>query len=127
MVPTEEWQRVRALLMELSLKLQWQWVLRRKGWQDQDPLFEKAAEYAGMRTTNYMRVLCHTEPWLSWEVAEGTEDIVLCLPLGIICIPPAGTVFKWALAPAAPTGWCPAEPPKPAPSELGKPRGGRFL
>ena len=65
MVPAQELERVRALLMELSIKLQWQWILRRKGWPDQDPLFEKAAEYAGMRTTNYIRFLRHTEPWIS--------------------------------------------------------------
>ena len=94
MASPQEVECVRALLAELSIKLQWQWLLRRKGWRDQDPDFEKAAKYAGMRTTMYICHLRHTEPWLSWEVEEGTEDIVICPALGIRCIPPPTKLFN---------------------------------
>ena len=126
MASSQEIERVRALLMELSLKLQW--VLRRKGWRTQDPVLEKAAEYAGARTTLYIRHLRHTEPWLSWEVEEGTEDIVVCHALGIRCIPPPA-VYTSFTAPAAPSGWCPTVPPPPAHAEPGRweARGGRFF
>ena len=82
-VSWEERVRVALLLEELALMLQWQWTLRHKGWRDQDPCIELVAKYQVMRVTNYIRQLRKAEPWLQWEVAEGTEDIVESTALGI--------------------------------------------
>ena len=136
--------------------LQWQWTLRHKGWRDQDPSIELAAKIQGDRVTDFIRLLRRREPWLSWHVVEGTEDVIHCPALGILCVPPPPKPWKWhslpvsavakakpvvaiakpvvaiakpvvAIAKPNPSRWCPVVPPTPAPSEAGRPRGGRFF
>ena len=60
-------------------------MLRKAGWKSQDPILEKAAEYAGQRTTNYIRTLRRYDPWLHWEVEE---ECIVVRSLGIRCVPP---------------------------------------
>ena len=130
-VSAQETVRVAELLHELACMLQWQWTLRHKGWRDQDPDIELAAKYQGMRVTNFIRQLRRREPWLSWKVVEGTEAMVQCTALGILCVPPPVKPWYTRSVPAvpavAPVGWCPALPPRPDPSEAGRPWGGRFF
>ena len=135
-------------LEELALMLQWQWTLRRKGWQDKSPSIELAAAYQAKRVTLFMRRLRRAEPWLQWNIVEGTEDIVECTSLGIRCVPPPAKPWVPPTVPVAPVAatpdpteatlvtavarttlrqWCPVVPPNASPSEAGRPRGGRFL
>ena len=102
-VSREERVRVALLLEELALMLQWQWTLRRKGWQDQDSSIELAAEFQSKRVTIFMRRLRKEEPWLHWEVAEGTEDIVESVQLGIRCVPPPAKPWFTPTVPVVPS------------------------
>ena len=91
---TCEVSRISNLLMDLAIMLQKQWILRRVGWRSQDPMLEKAAEYAGKRTTWHIRLLRQCEPWLNWEV-QG-DCIVVVRSLGIRCVPPP-FIWPWDL------------------------------
>ena len=96
-----EISRITNLLMDLALMLQKQWILRRAGWRSQDPMLEKAAEYAGKRTTWHIRLLKESEPWLHWQVFG--DCIVVVRSMGIRCVPPP-FVWPWDLPiPALPS------------------------
>ena len=80
-----EWCVIRDRLQELSELLYWQWRFRLAAWSSSDTSCISMAEDYGARTTKFIRHLRNIMCWVPYTI-EDTSTVV-CLSLGIRCVP----------------------------------------